>query len=157
MASHYAEVWEADSACPWGHEGTGLHEADPFLLDESGVDVAVRGWSPRLKGLLQGQGSEGWDGGTVTDAGQEDCLLRLSCPDVPLAGQPFSQGLGSGSPSDACWRLCVYFPVSFQDNMNGVFNKSCAIHYTSYRNVFPIWVLGRFSRLYPESGLVGHP
>uniref|UniRef100_A0A3Q2HYT6 Terpene cyclase/mutase family member n=1 Tax=Equus caballus TaxID=9796 RepID=A0A3Q2HYT6_HORSE len=44
-----------------------------------------------------------------------------------------------------------------QDNMNGVFNKSCAIHYTSYRNVFPIWVLGRFSRLYPESGLVGHP
>ncbi|XP_058379294.1 lanosterol synthase isoform X1 [Diceros bicornis minor] len=44
-----------------------------------------------------------------------------------------------------------------QDNMNGVFNKSCAIHYTSYRNVFPIWVLGRFSRLYPESGLAGHP
>ncbi|XP_072594595.1 lanosterol synthase [Vulpes vulpes] len=44
-----------------------------------------------------------------------------------------------------------------QDNTAGVFNKSCAINYTSYRNVFPIWTLGRFSRLYPESALAGHP
>ena len=34
-----------------------------------------------------------------------------------------------------------------------VFNKSCAIHYESYRNVFPIWCLGRFARLYPDSKL----
>lgn len=52
--------------------------------------------------------------------------------------------------------LCS-FPVSFQDNIAGVFNKSCAISYTSYRNVFPIWALGRFSRLHPESALAGHP
>jgi len=44
-----------------------------------------------------------------------------------------------------------------QENIAGVFNKSCAINYTSYRNVFPIWALGRFSRLYPESALAGHP
>lgn len=37
-----------------------------------------------------------------------------------------------------------------QENISGVFNKSCAISYTSYRNVFPIWALGRFSQLYPE-------
>uniref|UniRef100_A0A668VL89 Terpene cyclase/mutase family member n=1 Tax=Oreochromis aureus TaxID=47969 RepID=A0A668VL89_OREAU len=42
-----------------------------------------------------------------------------------------------------------------QENIAGVFNKSCAISYTSYRNVFPIWTLGRFSRLYPTSGLAG--
>ena len=52
--------------------------------------------------------------------------------------------------------LCL-FPVSFQDNIAGVFNKSCAISYTSYRNIFPIWALGRFSRLHPESALAGHP
>lgn len=52
--------------------------------------------------------------------------------------------------------LCL-LPVLFQDNTAGVFNKSCAINYTSYRNVFPIWTLGRFSRLYPESALAGHP
>ncbi|XP_036098773.1 lanosterol synthase isoform X1 [Molossus molossus] len=44
-----------------------------------------------------------------------------------------------------------------QENNSGVFNKSCVISYTSYRNVFPIWTLGRFSRLYPESALAGHP
>ncbi|XP_056390516.1 lanosterol synthase [Hyla sarda] len=42
-----------------------------------------------------------------------------------------------------------------QENISGVFNKSCAISYTSYRNVFPIWTLGRFCRLYPENPLAG--
>uniref|UniRef100_A0A8C5BIL1 Terpene cyclase/mutase family member n=1 Tax=Gadus morhua TaxID=8049 RepID=A0A8C5BIL1_GADMO len=40
-------------------------------------------------------------------------------------------------------------------NISGVFNKSCAISYTSYRNVFPVWALGRFSALYPSSSLAG--
>ncbi|VTJ69483.1 Hypothetical predicted protein [Marmota monax] len=44
-----------------------------------------------------------------------------------------------------------------QENISGVFNKSCAISYTSYRNIFPIWVLGRFANLYPESTLTGRP
>ncbi|XP_039113038.1 lanosterol synthase-like [Hyaena hyaena] len=44
-----------------------------------------------------------------------------------------------------------------QDNISGVFNKSCAINYNSYKNVFPIWALGRFSHLYPESALAGLP
>uniref|UniRef100_A0A8C5B3R8 Terpene cyclase/mutase family member n=1 Tax=Gadus morhua TaxID=8049 RepID=A0A8C5B3R8_GADMO len=42
-----------------------------------------------------------------------------------------------------------------QENISGVFNKSCAISYTSYRNVFPVWALGRFSALYPSSSLAG--
>uniref|UniRef100_A0A673HIW1 Terpene cyclase/mutase family member n=2 Tax=Sinocyclocheilus rhinocerous TaxID=307959 RepID=A0A673HIW1_9TELE len=42
-----------------------------------------------------------------------------------------------------------------QENISGVFNKSCAISYTSYRNVFPVWTLGRFSQLYPCSPLAG--
>uniref|UniRef100_A0A674J2J1 Lanosterol synthase n=1 Tax=Terrapene triunguis TaxID=2587831 RepID=A0A674J2J1_9SAUR len=42
-----------------------------------------------------------------------------------------------------------------QENISGVFNKSCAISYTSYRNVFPIWALGRFARLHPGSTLAG--
>ncbi|XP_062504233.1 lanosterol synthase-like isoform X2 [Corticium candelabrum] len=36
----------------------------------------------------------------------------------------------------------------------GVFNKTCAIEYTSYRNVFPIWALGKFLSQYPDSQLV---
>ncbi|XP_024919504.1 lanosterol synthase [Cynoglossus semilaevis] len=42
-----------------------------------------------------------------------------------------------------------------QENISGVFNKSCAISYTSYRNVFPVWTLGRFAALYPHSPLAG--
>ncbi|XP_045357025.1 lanosterol synthase isoform X1 [Leopardus geoffroyi] len=44
-----------------------------------------------------------------------------------------------------------------QENISGVFNKSCVINYSSYRNIFPIWALGRFSHLYPESALAGRP
>ncbi|XP_072300240.1 lanosterol synthase [Eucyclogobius newberryi] len=42
-----------------------------------------------------------------------------------------------------------------QENIAGVFNKSCAISYSSYRNVFPVWTLGRFSSLFPSSSLAG--
>jgi len=32
-----------------------------------------------------------------------------------------------------------------QEGIAGVFNRSCSITYTAYRNVFPIWALGRFA------------
>ncbi|GMH92027.1 hypothetical protein TL16_g12226, partial [Triparma laevis f. inornata] len=31
-----------------------------------------------------------------------------------------------------------------QEGISGVFNRSCGITYTSYRNVFPLWALGRY-------------
>ncbi|KAK2150110.1 hypothetical protein LSH36_423g02015 [Paralvinella palmiformis] len=40
-----------------------------------------------------------------------------------------------------------------QENIAGVFNKSCAIHYEAYRNIFPLQALGRFVHLYPQSKL----
>ncbi|XP_076460564.1 lanosterol synthase-like isoform X2 [Babylonia areolata] len=42
-----------------------------------------------------------------------------------------------------------------QENISGVFNKSCAISYSNYRNIFPVWALGRFACLYPNSPLAG--
>jgi squalene/oxidosqualene cyclase-like protein len=33
-----------------------------------------------------------------------------------------------------------------QENISGVFNHNCMISYTSYRNVFPIWALGRYMK-----------
>lgn len=33
-----------------------------------------------------------------------------------------------------------------QQSISGVFNHSCGITYTSYRNVFPIWALGRWKK-----------
>lgn len=41
-----------------------------------------------------------------------------------------------------------------QENISGVFNRSVGITYTSFRNVFPLWALGRFSQHYaPSRGL----
>jgi squalene cyclase len=42
-----------------------------------------------------------------------------------------------------------------QENIAGVFNRSIGITYTSFRNVFPLWALGRFARDYgPRHGLL---
>ncbi|XP_009889697.1 PREDICTED: LOW QUALITY PROTEIN: lanosterol synthase [Charadrius vociferus] len=43
-----------------------------------------------------------------------------------------------------------------QENIAGVFNKSCAISYTAYRNVFPIWTLGRSAGFIPTALLLGN-
>jgi squalene/oxidosqualene cyclase-like protein len=33
-----------------------------------------------------------------------------------------------------------------QEGISGVFNRACGITYTSYRNAFPIWALGRYEK-----------
>jgi squalene cyclase len=38
-----------------------------------------------------------------------------------------------------------------QEGIAGVFNRACGITYTAYRNVFPIWALGRCSATYGEA------
>lgn len=35
-----------------------------------------------------------------------------------------------------------------QENISGVFNANCMITYTAYRNVLPIWALGRYYKLF---------
>jgi squalene cyclase len=35
-----------------------------------------------------------------------------------------------------------------QEGISGVFNRACGITYTAYRNIFPIWALGRFTTEY---------
>ncbi|KAH9190329.1 hypothetical protein AeNC1_007697 [Aphanomyces euteiches] len=37
-----------------------------------------------------------------------------------------------------------------QERISGVFNRTCGITYTSYRNVFPIWALGLYKTLSPK-------
>jgi squalene cyclase len=33
-----------------------------------------------------------------------------------------------------------------QEGITGVFNRNCGITYTQYRNIFPLWALGRYAR-----------
>lgn len=38
-----------------------------------------------------------------------------------------------------------------QEGISGVFNRACGITYTAYRNVFPIWALGRCCEQYGDA------
>lgn len=38
-----------------------------------------------------------------------------------------------------------------QEGIAGVFNRACGITYTAYRNVFPIWALGRCVATYGDN------
>ncbi len=35
-----------------------------------------------------------------------------------------------------------------QESISGVFNSNCMISYSNYRNIFPIWALGRYRKMY---------
>jgi squalene cyclase len=35
-----------------------------------------------------------------------------------------------------------------QEGIAGVFNRACGITYTAYRNIFPVWALGRCQQVY---------
>ncbi len=37
------------------------------------------------------------------------------------------------------------------ENIAGVFNKTCSIHYDNYLKVFPLWALGEFRRRHPST------
>lgn len=76
-----------------------------------------------------------------------DVMLKLHCflsflihPYFPLLLTPLSTvQLPSGD-----WA---------QEGITGIFNRSCGITYTAYRNVFPVWALGRFAVKYPSAKL----
>ena len=37
-----------------------------------------------------------------------------------------------------------------QESISGVFNKNCMINYSNFKNIFPIWALGRYRETYPD-------
>lgn len=43
-----------------------------------------------------------------------------------------------------------------QEGITGVFNRNCGITYSQYRNIFPLWALGRYAREREERGKGAH-
>jgi len=77
-------------------------------------------------------------GGVVTTAWALLGLMAGSCPDVD-AVQRGVDYLVRRQQADGDWP---------QEGISGVFNRSCGITYTAYRNVFPLWALARFQAHY---------
>jgi squalene/oxidosqualene cyclase-like protein len=63
--------------------------------------------------------------------------------------------LAAGYPDQAPVRKGIEFILRNQEQngdwpqqgISGVFNHNCMITYTAYRNVFPLWALGRFTKM----------
>ena len=51
-------------------------------------------------------------------------------------------------PLDAAARFLISMQEKSGDwpmqHISGVFNRNCAITYANYRNIFPLWALGRY-------------
>jgi len=81
----------------------------------------------------------GCDSGVVQTAWSLLALMaaEVSGPGEVEAVERGARFLMSKQQKDGDWA---------QENITGVFNRSCGITYTAYRNVFPIWALGRYGR-----------
>mmetsp|Transcript_17053 Transcript_17053/g.23413 ORF Transcript_17053/g.23413 Transcript_17053/m.23413 type:complete len:914 (+) Transcript_17053:394-3135(+) len=91
---------------------------------------------------VNGMKDYGDDGSGVVNTGW--ALLALSaakCDDVAAIRKGVQYLMKRQLP-------CGDWP---QEGIAGVFNRSCGITYTSYRNVFPIWALGRCVATYGDA------
>ncbi len=43
-----------------------------------------------------------------------------------------------------------------QEGITGVFNRNCGITYSQYRNIFPLWALGRYAKVVERGETEGH-
>jgi squalene/oxidosqualene cyclase-like protein len=87
----------------------------------------------------EGMKSYGDDGsGVVNTAWALLALAEAECSDVAAIRKGVSY-LMQRQLSSGDWP---------QEGIAGVFNRACGITYTAYRNIFPIWALGRCSEVY---------
>ena len=81
-------------------------------------------------------------------------LFNRNGQPVATAQQEFTQffpkpGWVEHNPNEI-WssQISVAAEVVAQEGISGVFNGNCMETYTSYRNIFPLWALGRYYRYY---------
>lgn len=104
----------------WGEDFTSCYDKD---YAKNGMDA---------------YGDEG--SGVVNTAWALLALSAAECNDVEAIKRGVKYLLNRQLP-------CGDWP---QEGIAGVFNRACGITYTAYRNVFPIWALGRCSATYGD-------
>jgi squalene cyclase len=89
-------------------------------------------------GGMEDYGDDG--SGVVNTAWALLALSAANSPDVDAVRRGVAYLMGRQLPTGD-WP---------QEGIAGVFNRSVGITYTSYRNVFPIWAMGRCRRVYGD-------
>jgi squalene/oxidosqualene cyclase-like protein len=122
-----------------------LHKGCQFLLDKQRVEDG--GWGEDVRSCAEQHWVECDQGGQVVQTGWAVMALvkaaELLAKEDPASTKRFIASATRGSQFLRARQL----PSGDWDQecISGVFNKSCAITYTAYRNVFPIWALARYS------------
>uniref|UniRef100_A0A7S1NID4 Terpene cyclase/mutase family member n=1 Tax=Eutreptiella gymnastica TaxID=73025 RepID=A0A7S1NID4_9EUGL len=127
---------------PLGAYSPSVRRACDFLLGKQNENG---GWGEDFRSCYdkewpkEGMEMYGTGGsGVVPTAWALLALMRGRCPDAQAVERGIKYLMVEQSPSGD-WP---------QQGISGVFNRSCGITYTAYRNLFPIWALGRYTQHY---------
>ncbi|MFN8286486.1 MAG: terpene cyclase/mutase family protein [Chitinophagales bacterium] len=115
-----------------------IHNACEFLVSHQNPDG---GWGEKFDSCLKKQYIASEKSQVVNTAWALLSLIAADYPNRKVIDKGIEFLLSRQETSGD-------FP---QENISGVFNHSCGISYTSYRNVFPIWALNRYCKKYLSS------
>eukprot|EP00051_Salpingoeca_urceolata_P031664 m.12497 g.12497 ORF g.12497 m.12497 type:complete len:725 (+) comp4271_c0_seq2:368-2542(+) len=131
----------------FGVEGlidAGVAETDPkikkacqFLLDHQQADG---GWGETFMSCVNRRYEHHPRSQVVNTAWAVLTLLKARCPDQEAVRRGVKLIL-SRQEANGDWK---------QESICGVFNKNCMISYSNFKNIFPLWALGRFAEAYPD-------
>jgi squalene/oxidosqualene cyclase-like protein len=110
-----------------------LKKACDFLISKQREDGS---WGESFQSCVQKEYIEHEEGQVINTAWALLGLMAAKYPDIKLIEKGINYLIQKQQPNGD-WE---------QEGISGVFNGNCMEVYTSYRNVFPLWALGRFAR-----------
>ena len=119
---------------PEGRDAPALRRACDFLLSKQQADG---GWGESYLSCLTKQYSRR-DSQVVATAWALLALVHAQCPAAHAVRRGVDFLVARQSPNGD-WA---------QEDISGIFNRTCSITYTAYRNVFPLWALGAYVNAY---------
>jgi lanosterol synthase len=111
-----------------------LEKASTFLVSHQNGDG---GWGESFESCVQKMYIPAANSQVVNTSWALLSLMNADCQDTHIIEKGISL-LSARQKENGDWE---------QENISGVFNFNCMITYTSYRNVFPIWALGKYYKL----------
>lgn len=106
-----------------------------FLLSKQRADGS---WGESFKSCVEHRYIEHEDGQIINTAWALLALMKAKHPNKAAIEKGIAFILSRQESTGD-------FP---QEGVSGIFNGNCAITYTAYRNVFPLWAIGRYYKCY---------